>query len=158
MRAASQALARPGKVADAPALAAIEQRVSPSPWSEQQFFSACAGEHSRERVLVVDNSRQIQGFVIYSEVLDEASIHNIAVDPGSQGNGLGELLLSTVLARLRDCGTHRCLLEMRVSNEAAHGLYRKLGFQADGLRKDYYPTASGREDAVLMSLVLREQE
>ncbi len=158
MRVASQTLARPGEVADAPALAAIEERVSPSPWSEQQFLSACAGEHSRERVLVVDSSRQIQGFVIYSQVLDEASIHNIAVDPDAQGNGLGELLLSTALAQLRDCGTRRCFLEMRVSNEAAHGLYRKLGFQADGLRKDYYPAACGREDAVLMSLVLSEQE
>ncbi len=52
----------------------------------------------------------------------------------------------------------RCFLELRASNEAAHSLYRKFGFQPDGLRKGYYATACGREDAVLMSLALCEQE
>jgi ribosomal-protein-alanine N-acetyltransferase len=149
---------RPADIADVVALAALDKRVNPSPWSAQQFAAACAGEQSRERVLLVASDDQIQGFVVYSHVLDEASIHNIAVDPGWQGNGLGELLLCTALARVRELGARRCFLELRVSNEAASGLYRKLGFQPDGLRKGYYRSASGPEDAVLMSLQLFTQE
>ncbi|MCZ6831549.1 MAG: hypothetical protein O7F73_18545, partial [Gammaproteobacteria bacterium] len=48
----------------------------------------------------------------------------------------------------------RCLLEVRCSNGGAIALYRKHGFTEDGVRKNYYPTDGGREDALLMSLNL----
>ena len=158
MSAGTHYLLRPAESADAAALAALDSLVNASPWSEQQFSSACADKQGLERVLLLNRGARLQGFVVYSQVLDEASILNIAVEPGSQGHGLGERLLGAALARVRDCGASRCFLELRVSNEAARGLYRKFGFTPDGLRKGYYPTASGREDAVLMSLVLNEQE
>ena len=158
MNAGSDSPVRPAGITDAVALAGLDKRVNPSPWSEQQFADACEGERSRERIMLVGSGDQIQGFVVYSQVLDEASIHNIAVTPGFQRRGLGELLLSTALTRVRDAGARRCFLELRASNEAAHRLYRKLGFELDGLRKGYYQAASGREDAVLMSLTLCEQE
>jgi len=153
VRALTQPVARLAEIADAVALAALDKRVNPSPWSEKQFADACAGQQGRERVLLLGGDR-LQGFIVYSRVLDEASIHNIAVDPGLQRSGLGEFLLAAALGRLREAGAQRCFLELRASNEAAHGLYLKLGFQQDGLRKGYYPAASGREDAVLMSLAL----
>jgi len=153
-----QATVRPAEIADVAALAELDKCVNPSPWSAEQFASACEGEQSRERVLLAGSDGQIQGFVVYSHVLDEASIHNIAVGPCWQGIGLGELLLGTALARVRELGARRCFLELRISNEAALGLYRKLGFQPDGLRKGYYRSASGPEDAVLMSLQLFTQE
>jgi ribosomal-protein-alanine N-acetyltransferase len=158
LKAGSDSPVRPADITDAVALAGLDKRVNPSPWSEQQFADACEGEWSRERILLVGSGDQIQGFVVYSQVLDEASIHNMAVKPCVQRRGLGELLLSTALTRVRDAGARRCFLELRASNEAAHGLYRKLGFHPDGLRKGYYQAASGREDAVLMSLTLCEQE
>ena len=40
-------------------------------------------------------------------------------------------------------------LEVRKSNQPAIGLYEKLGFTRDGLRKNYYENPI--EDAVLMS-------
>ena len=42
-------------------------------------------------------------------------------------------------------------LEVRASNRAALALYEGEGFIEDGVRKDYYPAGSGREDALLMS-------
>ena len=45
----------------------------------------------------------------------------------------------------------RCLLEVRRSNKAARRLYQGSGFALDGVRKNYYPKAGGREDALLMS-------
>ena len=58
----------------------------------------------------------------------------------------------------RDRGAVCCFLEVRESNLAAHGLYRALGFRTDGARANYYLTATGREDAVLMSRRLIEEE
>ena len=142
---------RPAIAADAAALATLDSLANPSPWSESQFFDACSGGEGRERVMLSDSDLQVQGFIVYSQVLDEASIHNIAVHPSLQGKGLGQLLLNAALAQSLAAGARRCLLELRASNEAARGLYQKLGFQLDGSRRNYYHTAAGPEDALLMS-------
>jgi len=45
-------------------------------------------------------------------------------------------------------------LEVRSSNHAAIHLYDKHGFNEMSVRKDYYRAKEGREDAVLMGLVI----
>ena len=144
---------------DATALAALDCLVNRSAWTADQFVDACSAQpQSAERALVVDSNGRPGGFVVYSRVLDEACVHNIAVHPALQGRGMGQLLLAAVLAQARDGGAGRCYLEVRESNLPARGLYERLGFNRDGVRKSYYPTATGREDAVLMSRPLIEQE
>ncbi|NBS11482.1 MAG: ribosomal-protein-alanine N-acetyltransferase, partial [Gammaproteobacteria bacterium] len=46
-------------------------------------------------------------------------------------------------------------LEVRASNGAAQRLYDRAGFNELGRRRNYYPTASGREDAMVYGLQLR---
>ena len=60
-------------------------------------------------------------------------------------NALLDHLFKTIKAE-------RFLLEVRVSNTAAIELYKKLGFIELSRRKDYYPTAQGREDAIVFAL------
>ena len=43
------------------------------------------------------------------------------------------------------------LLEVRPSNTAAINCYNAAGFNEIGSRKDYYPAANGREDALLFA-------
>ena len=143
--------------ADAAGLAILDSLVNPSPWSATQFAAACNGSpESAEHALVVEGEGQLLGFVIFSRVLDEACIHNIAVLPSRQGAGLGALLLESALARAAAAGATRCYLEVRASNLAARGLYQKFAFVPDGVRRGYYPAAAGREDALLMSRQLAE--
>ena len=71
-----------------------------------------------------------------------------------QQRGLGLALLQAALRHMRAAGMRRCLLEVRRSNRAARGLYRGAGFDEDGTRKNYYPAAAGREDAILLSRTL----
>ena len=47
---------------------------------------------------------------------------------------------------------------MRVSNSGAIDLYKGLGFKNVGVRNDYYPTESGREDAYVFRLLLEDSE
>ena len=137
---------------DALALAVLDGLVNPSPWTVAQFEDACANEvDSTEYTLLVEEAGLVLGFVVYSRVLDEACIHNIAVHPGQQRRGHGRVLLSSALGELRHQGVTRCYLEVRASNAAACALYQKFSFQRDGLRKNYYVAPEGREDAVLMS-------
>lgn len=143
---------RAARPADAGPLAAIDGRVNFNPWSEQQFAAACGGVNTQTAsALVVADDDRVDGFVVIFQVLDEASIHSIAVQPAHQGKGLGQMLLNAALVQMQQAGATRCVLEVRQSNSAARRLYQRSGFRLDGVRKSYYPTEGGREDALLMS-------
>ena len=56
----------------------------------------------------------------------------------------------------QDAGGRILLLEVRPSNAAALALYRHVGFQQIGVRRNYYHDTEGSEDAVVMSRALEE--
>jgi ribosomal-protein-alanine N-acetyltransferase len=137
-------------------MAGIDAIVNFNPRSEQQFAAACrAGEGNHEVALVAVRDDSICGYIVFSQVLDQASVHSIAVALQCQREGLGQLLLDAALAQMRTAGATRCLLEVRQSNAAARALYEGSHFRLDGLRKNYYPAPGGREDALLMSKELQ---
>ncbi len=143
---------RPARSDDVEFLVEIDGLVNASPWNSEQFAAACNGAmKSTESALVLEHSSRVYGFIIFSGVLDEACIHNLAVHPALQGGGCGRSLVTAALEVMKQGGATRCLLEVRESNAAACGLYGALCFQLDGIRKNYYPAQSGREDALLMS-------
>ncbi len=147
---------RPAVPIDAGTLAAVDASVNSHPWSDAQFTAVCAGtDGSPAWALVAADDGRIDGFVVASRVLDEASILSIAVVPRQQRNGLGRSLLLAAIARAEREGAVRCLLEVRETNAAARRLYTEIGFALDGVRKNYYPREGGREDALLMSRELK---
>jgi len=151
---------RPARPTDANTLATIDAAASAYPWPESQFVSACSSASAAqstsypESVQLLEADDDICGFVVYSQVLDEGCIHNIAVRPPWQEQGKAGILLKDAFDILLSRGATRCLLEVRESNTAARGLYEHFNFQLDGVRKKYYPTGNGREDALLMSKIL----
>jgi ribosomal-protein-alanine N-acetyltransferase len=129
--------------ADLPQVCNIEEACSPSPWSCKQFELSLGDT----QVLLLDN--QVVGFGILSTILDQAELHNIAIDPPVQGLGLGAAMLDHLLDNLAD-EVASIFLEVRLSNFRAIRLYQERGFVKVGERRDYYKTALGREDALLM--------
>lgn len=90
------------------------------------------------------------GVAIVRWLLDEAEIIDLGIHVDYQRQRLGSQLLAHVieLATAKQCQS--LFLEVRQSNERAIKLYQKVGFKVMGLRKNYYPTQNGREDAVTM--------
>ena len=58
------------------------------------------------------------------------------------------------MQRARQLGAGECFLEVRASNQSAYRLYERYGFNEVGRRRDYYPAAGGREDALVMACTL----
>lgn len=145
-------LIRSATPADIPAMLQIEQNANSHPWSEGTF-STCFGERYFNAVLMDDNDA-ILGFYIGEKVAVEASLFNIGVAPKAQGQGYGQQLMQHFIAQAQDLEALDCWLEVRQSNANAIKLYEKCGFIQTGLRPGYYPTATGREDAILMALPL----
>ena len=134
---------------DLPAAFHIEKRAHAFPWSEQTFASN-QGERYLNLQLSVDGV--MAAFAITQIVLDEATLFNIAVDPAFQRRGLGRALLERVIDEVEKRGVVTLWLEVRASNVAAIALYESLGFNEATIRRNYYPTAEGREDAIIMAL------
>jgi ribosomal-protein-alanine N-acetyltransferase len=91
----------------------------------------------------------ITGFAGFWVIADEGHITTIATREANRRQGIGELLLQSIIdmATRREVGI--ITLEVRVSNTAAQKLYTKYGFTQVGLRRGYY--TDNREDAIIMS-------
>jgi len=132
-------------------MARLDQKVSSRPWSMAQFARYCPKPDNNAGSLVLSLGQKLTGYAVYQWILDEATLLQIAVDPGHRRKGYGKRLLNAVVNALQEQRVARCLLEVRESNVAALSLYIESGFRIDGKREAYYPDENGREDAILMS-------
>lgn len=90
----------------------------------------------------------LAGYLVYSEVLDELHIMNLAVHPAVRRKGLARLLMTKVHADAQRRGRVISYLEVRQSNSGAQKLYTDFGYRPLGKRKDYY--SDNHEDAIVM--------
>lgn len=139
---------RPMRGADLPAVMEVARASLPQPWSEPVWRDELASAFGL--YLVLQQGRDVTGFVGVKIVADEAHVMTIAVPPGSRRRGLGRALVRAALADPALAGVRRVHLEVRPSNGAARALYASLRFGETGRRKNYY----GDEDALLMTLDL----
>lgn len=145
-------LLKPIVKSDLDAVHGIERRAYPVPWSYGVFYDCLIARYNCQALW---RGQRLEGYFIAQQVLDEAHLLNVCVDPDSQRQGLGELLMQEWLLLATSAGCGRALLEVRVSNLGAQALYQKLGFARIGYRKGYYPALSGREDGIVMALTLK---
>ena len=127
---------------------AIEMASQSHPMSKKVMIS-CLGKRYFNSALHVDG--QFAGFYIGEIVLDESSLIEICIAPDFQGKGLGRELLAHYIKQASDKGAMSCWLEVRESNIAAHKLYQSMDFNEVDRRVNYYPTETGKEDAIMMS-------
>ena len=131
---------------------AIESRVYTHPWTRGNFTdSMTAGHHC----WIANVSGTVVGYSVAAIGAGEAHLLNLSIAAEWQGRSLGAELLRFMLKLIRDYAAARVFLEVRPSNTAARALYRRAGFSEIGTRRGYYPAQNGREDALVLELVLR---
>lgn len=81
---------------------------------------------------------------------------NIATIPTYQKQGIATFLIQTVMDLAKQLKRRRITLEVRMSNETAKSLYRKLEFRDGRIKRNYYH--SDGEDALDMIYLLDENE
>lgn len=116
------------------------------PWSFQSFEEEFRNKFSRYVVALYDD--KVIGFGGVWIIVGEGNITNIAVSPKYRGSGIGSAIVRELISLcLKENGT-AITLEVRSSNITAQNLYRKFGFEVEGIRKGYY--SNNKEDALLM--------
>lgn len=127
-------------------VAQLENLCFSDPWSEKSVASELSNPLSLW--LVAMEGERLAGYVGSQSVEGEADMMNVAVHPDFRRRGVGKALVNALVAALAEKGVHSLTLEVRVSNESAIGLYKKLGFSQAGLRKKYY--RHPKEDAYIL--------
>ncbi len=138
----------PMAAADLDAVAEMEQRVYPFPWSRGNFADSLAAGHG---AWLAQEGGRMTAYAVTMQVLDEAHLLNLTVLPEFQRRGRGSAMLAHLIQVARDAAVRRMLLEVRPGNVSGQALYRGHGFVEIGRRRDYYPAPGGREDAIVMA-------
>ncbi len=125
----------------------IEHEVYPKPWSLGLFMSELRFGPSRVYVVARVGSKVV-GFGGLMLVVDEGHITTLAVDPRWHRHHIGTRIVHTLVEAAIERGAKNLTLEVRMTNEAAQGLYRAFGFAPAGVRKGYY--VESNEDALIM--------
>lgn len=134
--------------------AELEKRCFSSPWEFEEY------EKSRQRedfsCLCAYTDGEFSGFLMAFHVLDECHLLDIATEEKFRRRGIGAALIRELMKRAGEKDDSVIYLEVREKNQAARGLYEKLGFVPVGKRKDYYKYPT--DDAVLYTLTLGEEK
>ena len=130
---------------DIPAIADIENESFADPWTEGMLSDTL--RFPVYHTFLAEEGGQVCGYGCLILLFEDAELANIAVSPTHRGQGVGKLLMEKMHDYAKTFGAERMLLEVRVSNQSAIGLYEKYGYEKYGLRENYY--ADG-EDAYLM--------
>jgi len=140
---------RPMTEADIVSVSAIDDLVYERPRSVDLLRGQVPGSDNRFH-LVAESDSEVVGHAGLMVVADEGHVTTVAVHPDVQGGGVGTCLLAGLCRAAVAAGLASMTLEVRVSNEAAIGLYRRFGFAPAGVRPRYY--ADRDEDALIMWL------
>ena len=126
---------------------AIEQASFEKPWSYKSFLNEFNNKISSNWVYL-ENDR-VLGY-IFGWILDlDFHINNIAVKSSDRRKGIAKKMIENIIFNVK---IKNILLEVSSCNHEAITLYEKVGFEKNGLRKNYYHDGS---DAILYKMEIK---
>ena len=137
---------------DLPVSVSLDKELFPySPWSASQYkeeFSA----PTRHFVVAIDESQDIIGYAgVFAPGQAEADILTVGVVPEHRGKGIAKALMALITDWAKAQGSIAMMLEVKIDNPEAIGLYESLGYSKLNVRKDYFGAGL---DAQVMRLEL----
>lgn len=131
---------------DMPETLDIEAESFEFPWSEKGFIY-CLRRPSNIG-MVAEHDNRVVGFMIYK--LNKTRLHvlNFAVAPEYRRLGVGSQMVAKLIGKLSVKRRNRIVLEIRETNLAGQLFFRRLGFHATAVMRNFYEETN--EDAYRM--------
>ena len=122
-----------------------------SPWSASQYKEEFSSP-TRHFVVAVDEAQNIIGYAgVFAPGGAEADVLTVGVIPSQRGKGIARQLMALITDWAKQQGSIAMMLEVKVDNTEAIGLYESLGYSTLNTRKDYFGAGL---DALVMRLEL----
>jgi ribosomal-protein-alanine N-acetyltransferase len=137
---------------DLPVFASLDKELFPySPWSASQYKEEFSSP-TRYFVVAVDEAQNIIGYAgVFAPGGAEADVLTVGVIPSQRGKGIARQLMALITDWAKQQGSIAMMLEVKVDNSNAIGLYESLGYSKLNVRKDYFGAGL---DALVMRLDL----
>jgi [ribosomal protein S18]-alanine N-acetyltransferase len=136
---------------DLPNVTNLEASVYAFPWSFGNFKDSLIAGY---RCFGLFDAKRLVAYTIVMVSLDESHLLNVAVAGDFQTKGIGRFMMDCAIADARAMHSEMLYLEVRPSNVVALSLYDKMGFKQLGMRRDYYPSLGGRENALFLGIYI----
>ena len=133
-------------------LADLESMAFSKPWSYDALAEELQNPLAVFYVAEDVEAESAIGYVGMHHILDEGFITNVVVHPAYRRQGIAASLLEEIREYGENHDLSRITLEVRASNNAAIALYKKFGFEKDGVRPGFYD--SPKEDGYIYSYYL----
>jgi len=137
---------------DLPVFVSLDKELFPySPWSTSQYKEEFSSP-TRHFVVAVDAAQNIVGYAgVFAPGGAEADVLTVGVIPTHRGKGIAKALMAMITDWAREQGSIAMMLEVKVDNTEAIGLYESLNYSKLNVRKDYFGAGL---DALVMRLDL----
>ena len=137
---------------DLPVFVSLDKELFPySPWSASQYKEEFSTP-TRHFVVAIDEQQSIVGYAgVFAPGAAEADILTVGVVPEHRGKGIAKALMGLITDWAKVQGSTAMMLEVKVDNAEAIGLYESLGYSKLNIRKDYFGPSL---DAQVMRLEL----
>jgi ribosomal-protein-alanine N-acetyltransferase len=137
---------------DLPVFVSLDKELFPySPWSTSQYKEEFSSP-TRHFVVAVDTEQNIVGYAgVFAPGGAEADVLTVGVIPSQRGKGIAKALMTLITDWAKEQGSIAMMLEVKVDNAEAIGLYQSLGYSQLNIRKDYFGAGL---DALVMRLEL----
>lgn len=124
---------------DLPVFVSLDKELFPySPWSASQYREEFSSP-TRYFVVAIDEQQSIVGYAgVFAPGEAEADILTVGVVPEQRGKGIAKALMAQITDWAKSQGTTAMMLEVKVDNVEAIGLYESLGYSKLNIRKDYF--------------------
>jgi len=142
---------RPMRETDLDRVMEVEPLIYEHPWTRVNFEDSIKAGYS---CWVMEWEGGLVAYGVLMMGVGEVHLLNLSVAQDWQRQGFGRALLHHFIRIARDWAATQVLLEVRPSNVGARALYGEQGFTIINVRRNYYPSVAGREDALIMGLAL----
>ena len=124
-------------------------------WSRDMMAAELTSQHTYYLVAERAGVEAYAGLFAPQRSL-QADIQTIAVGKSARRQGLGRVLMQSLIGEARERGATEVFLDVRADNPGATALYESLGFEAIAVRPGYYQPDN--VDAVVMRLHIPKPE
>ncbi len=137
---------------DTPEVLAIENACFEFPWPEEDFIRClrqrnCIGH-------VVEFDEQVVGFMLYELHKNRLHVLNLVVRCDIRRCGVGTAMVDKLISKLTEQRRNRISLEIRETNLPGQLFFRRVGFRAISVLRNFYKET--KEDAYVMQFRLRQ--
>ena len=94
------------------------------------------------------------GYIIAKISIHETHILNLTISEDYRHKGIATELLEMIFSKCYIVNSLNIFLETRVNNTPAIKLYEKHNFRRISIRKNYYQTSDGKQDAIIFKKIL----